>query len=323
MASASASHTAAPARATRSSHAARKPGSQAPLEEARAIVPAMLRVSATACSRRASSGARSCEASTRAAAARRRFRRPLSRAWRRTAQASEMSRSSSRVRSTHRSASARLAARPRGAGDVGQQGAQAIVDDVDLTGRGAVVQRRPDQEVDEQPDDDPAHGVEQPRPDHARVGAVTGEQDDERRRGGGGRLVAQHARAPDGQRHEQHDPERRGVDAEQRTGAERQQHAHDRGGHLLGAARERSIDGGVHGQQRGPRREERLREPEDRPRQHPREHRGSDGLDEQERVAPHHGVSQSLAHGVHRTGMPDERQTDHVMDGRSPVRSPR
>jgi hypothetical protein len=62
----------------------------------------------------------------------------------------------------------------------------------------------------------------------------------------------------------------------------------------------------VDGQQRRPLREERLREPEDRARQHPRDHRRAHGLDQQEGVAPHHGIAQSLAHGGHRHGMPED-----------------
>jgi hypothetical protein len=198
----------------------------------------------------------------------------------------------------------RLAPLAHVAGDVAQQGAQAIVDDVDLPRRRAIAQRRPDQEVDEQADDDPGQCVEQPHPDHAGVGAVAREQDDERRRGGGGRLVAQHARGPDGQRHQQHDPEGRRVDPEHRSGGEGEQHAEERGGDLLYAAGEGAIDGGVHRQQRRPRREERLREPEDRSREDPGEHRGARGLDEQERVAPQHGVPEPIADGGHRPGMP-------------------
>ena len=76
-----------------------------------------------------------------------------------------------------------LAALPSGPGDVAEQRAEAIVDHVDLPRRGAIAQRRPDQEVDEQPDDDAAQRVDEARPDHARIGAVAGEQDDERRRG--------------------------------------------------------------------------------------------------------------------------------------------
>jgi hypothetical protein len=99
-------------------------------------------------------------------------------------------------------------------------------------------------------------------------------------------------------------PERRRVDPEHRPGGEREQHAEERRGDLLRAARERAIDGGVHRQQRRPRREERLREPEDRARHHPCEHGGARGLDEQERVAPHHGVPEPIARGAHRPGMP-------------------
>ena len=196
-AAASASLTAAPARPTRSIHVVAEAGVPGAARRKRA------RSSPPCCAcrpppaRGAQAAARGrATASTRAAAVRRRFRRPLSRAWRRTAQASEMSWSSSRVRSTHRSASSRLARLAHGVGDVAQQSAQAIVDDVDPARRRAIAQRRPDEEVDEQADDDPDQRVEQPHPDHAGVRAVAGEQDDERRRGRGRGLVAQGPRVP-------------------------------------------------------------------------------------------------------------------------------
>jgi hypothetical protein len=58
----------------------------------------------------------------------------------------------------------RLAPGAHVAGDVAEQGAQSIVDDVDLARRRAIAQRRPDQQVDQQADDDPDQRVEQPRP---------------------------------------------------------------------------------------------------------------------------------------------------------------
>jgi hypothetical protein len=197
-----------------------------------------------------------------------------------------------------------LARLARGAGDVAQQRAQPVVDDVHPPRRRAVAQRRPDQEVDEQADDDPDQRVEQAHPDHAGVRAVAGEQDHERGRGGGGGLVAQGPRRPHAQRYHQHDGERRGVDPEHGAGGEGEQYAEEGGGDLLRAPGEGAIDGGVHGQQRGPRRQERLRQAQDRPRQHPCEHRGARGLDEQERVAPYHGVPKPIAQGAHRPGMP-------------------
>ena len=54
----------------------------------------------------------------------------------------------------------RIATLAHPAGDVREQGAEAVVDDVDLPRRGAVAQRRPDQEVHEQADGDPDHGVD-------------------------------------------------------------------------------------------------------------------------------------------------------------------
>ena len=90
----------APARPSMPIHASRKPGSQWATAPARPIVRAMLRVSATACSRPASTSPRSAVSATRRAASRRGLSRPLSRARRTSAHASSIAWSSSRVRST-------------------------------------------------------------------------------------------------------------------------------------------------------------------------------------------------------------------------------
>ena len=173
----------------------------------------------------------------------------------------------------------------------------------------AVAQRRPDQQVHEQADRDPDQRVRQPRAEHAQVAAVAGQQDDERGGRCGGRLVAQRARRARGHRQQQHHAQRRCVDPEHGSGGEGEQHAQNRGADLLQAARERAVHGGVHGQQRRPWRQKRLRQPEDRLRYDPREHRRAHGLDDLQGVAPHHGVSESVARGGHRPGMPKVGRT--------------
>jgi hypothetical protein len=97
-----------------------------------------------------------------------------------------------------------------------------------------------------------------------------------------------------------------GVDPQRAAGREGQQHAEHRRADLLQAARERPVDGGVHGQHRRPRRQERLREAEDGPRERPRRDRRPDRLDELEGVAPDHGVAKPFAHHRHRSCIPSD-----------------
>ena len=181
-------------------------------------------------------------------------------------------------------------------GHVGEQRADPVVDPVDAPRRGAVVQRRPDEQVDREPDGDPDHRVEQPGEQHRGVARVARQQHHERRGRRGRGLRAQAAGGARQHAHEQHDAQRRGVDAERRAGGERQQHAQHRGADLLGAARQRPVHGRVHGQQRRPRRQERLRDAEHVAGDHPRDHGRRDRLDDLRRVGPQHRVPEPLAY---------------------------
>ena len=171
-----------------------------------------------------------------------------------------MSSSSSSVRSIQSSVSGVAGA--QGAGDLAQQVADPVVDDVDLMRGAAVAQRRPHEQVDEHADRDADPDVEQPRGQHPAVVAVARGEHDDRRRGGRGRLAAQPAHGAGGQADQHGEAERHGADPEEVPGRECHEHADDGRRHLLHSAAQRPEDRRVDGQQRGPRREERLRDVE-------------------------------------------------------------
>ena len=189
-----------PHAASSASHGSRNAGSQSSgASRATRMVRAMLRVSATAWARRLMTRVISSAACIRSGTVRRGFSRPLWRASSSTCQARSMI-VVEPVGLARSSASAASVAQPSwsSAAIVGQQLAEAIVDDVDVASGGPVAQRWPHQQVHQQAHRDPDPGVDQPVRQHPAVADVAGGEHDHGSRGRG------HRRAQSGHGASQH-----------------------------------------------------------------------------------------------------------------------
>ena len=233
----------------------------------------MLRVSATACSRRSRSPSKSSVARMRPRAARRGFSRPLSRAWRTTPHACSMSPSSSRCGRSSRRRPRRVAAR---SARRSRSAARRCGRRWRRSGAAALRSRSGGQtsRFTSRPTAMPMPVSSSRATSMPAVVAGAGRQHDERGRRGrrrsrrAGRAPSRRASAD-----EDRQAERQRVEPEHAPEREGDEHAEHGRADLLDAAAERPVDGRVDGQQRRPRCEERLLDVEHVDREHPRDDR--------------------------------------------------